>query len=78
MVKNMEKQKVICNKCGKELENKNGILHEDGLFITKEWGYFSRKDLAVHRFNLCEKCYDELVQEFVVPIEITEKSIAMD
>ena len=27
---NMEKRKIMCNKCGKELMMKNGILHEDG------------------------------------------------
>lgn len=74
----MKKQKVICNKCGKELESKNGILHEDGLFVTKDWGYFSGKDLKVHKFNLCEKCYDEMIENFVIPVEVEEKSAAMD
>ena len=49
----MEKQNVICNRCGKEFESVDGILHEDGLFVKKEWGYFSGKDLKVHSFNLC-------------------------
>lgn len=74
----MKKQKVICNKCGKELESENGILHEDGLFVTKDWGYFSGKDLKVHKFNLCEKCYDEMIENFVIPVEVEEKSAAMD
>lgn len=74
----MKKQKVICNKCGKELESKNGILHEDGLFVTKDWGYFSGKDLKVHKFNLCEKCYDEMIENFVIPVEVEDKSAAMD
>lgn len=74
----MEKQVLICNKCGKELECKDGILHEDGLFVTKEWGYFSGKDLQIHRFNLCEKCYDELMDGFVVPVEICEKKSVLD
>lgn len=74
----MEKQKVICNMCGKELKCVNGILHEDGLFVTKEWGYFSEKDLSVHRFNLCEACYDRMTAEFVVPVTAEEKETALD
>lgn len=74
----MKKQKVICNKCGRELQIENGILHEDGLFVTKDWGYFSKKDLKVHKFNLCEKCYDEMIEDFVIPVEVEEKSTAMD
>lgn len=71
-------EKVICNKCGKKLEYKKGILHEDALFVTKEWGYFSKKDLRVDRFCLCEECYDKMIQDFVVPIEAGEKEIVLD
>ncbi len=74
----MENEKVLCNRCGRELEKKNGILKEDGLFVVKEWGYFSEKDLQVHRFNLCEACYDCLIEEFVVPVEKGEKSTPLD
>lgn len=74
----MKKQKVMCNKCGKELKCVDGILHEDGLFVTKDWGYFSRKDLSVHRFNLCEACYDQMTEEFVIPVEVEEKEAVLD
>lgn len=74
----MENQKVVCNQCGRELEFKNGILHEDGLFVTKEWGYFSRKDLQIHKFCLCEKCYDEMIGNFALPMEVVDKNTAMD
>ncbi len=74
----MENEKVMCNRCGRELRNENGILQEDGLFVTKEWGYFSEKDLQVHQFNLCETCYDHLVQEFVLPMEVREKTTPLD
>ena len=75
---NMEKEKIMCNKCGKELMMKNGILHEDGLFVTKEWGYFSGKDLQIHQFCLCESCYDEFTESFFIPVENQEKRAAMD
>lgn len=60
------------------MKKKNGILKEDGLFVVKEWGYFSEKDLQIHRFNLCEPCYDHLIQEFVVPVEMHEKETPLD
>lgn len=61
----MRQTKVICNKCGREVES------EDILSVEKRWGYFSNnKDNEVHRFDLCETCYDELVATFRIPVEI--------
>ena len=72
----MEKQNVICNRCGKEFESVDGILH--GLFVKKEWGYFSGKDLKVHSFNLCEACYDRLLEEFEIPVTVEDKEVVLD
>lgn len=74
----MEKQKVFCNQCGKELKKINGILHEDGLFVRKDWGFFSGKDLQIHTFNLCESCYDYMISEFVIPVTVEDKEAALD
>lgn len=60
---------IICNKCKKEIKVINGIPQEDVLSIEKRWGYFSDKDNEVHRFELCEKCYDELINSFEIPVE---------
>ena len=69
----MEKQKVIdkifCNKCGKEIPIKGVIAQEDVLCVEKRWGYFSKRDNEVHKFDMCEQCYDELVATFQIPIE---------
>ncbi len=66
---------MICNKCGRKIkEDNNGILQEDVCAVRKEWGYFSEKDLAVHSFALCEKCYDEMIEAFSVPVKVEEKS----
>ena len=66
-----EKQitKIICNLCKKEIEIKNGILKEDVLSVEKCWGYFSNKDNEVHRFDLCEECYDKFIASFVIPVD---------
>lgn len=63
-------EKIICNKCGKEILVKQDIAQEDTVFVEKRWGYFSSKDNEVHRFDLCEECYDEFVGSFQIPIEI--------
>lgn len=64
-----EVEKIICNKCGKEILVKNGMPEEDVLFVQKRWGYFSDKDNEVHEFDLCEACYDELLSTFAIPAE---------
>ena len=49
----------------------NEITNEDILEVEKRWGYFSNnKDNEVHKFDLCEECYDEFVGTFQIPIEI--------
>lgn len=63
-------ERVFCNKCGKEISSKNNILEADVLSVDKRWGYFSNKDNEVHKFDLCEECYDEFVGTFQIPIEI--------
>ena len=62
----------ICNKCGRVLRQVNGIMHEDALMITKDWGYFSDKDGERHSLCICEDCYDALVKELSVPVSIEE------
>ena len=63
-------EKIICNMCGKEISVKNNIKNEDVLSVEKRWGYPSEKDNEVHRFDLCEECYDKLVRSFKIPVEI--------
>lgn len=64
---------ICCNSCGKNLKVENGILKEDAFEATKEWGYFSERDMEVHHFNLCEECYDKLISEFQIPVEVRKK-----
>ena len=64
-----EIDKIICNKCGKEIPVSKGVASQDVLQIEKQWGYFSEKDGRRDRFDLCEECYDELVKSFLIPME---------
>lgn len=61
-----ELDKIICNKCGKEIEVIRGVSQEDFLEVNKRWGYFSNKDNQEDTFDLCEDCYDELVASFKI------------
>ena len=68
----MEKQnqQVICNCCGKQITLEPKTEREDYLFVEMEWGFFSKKDGEIHRFVLCESCYDRWRDNFAVPVEI--------
>ena len=72
-----KKSMMICNKCGKKVVSYADVLKEEFCEVKKEWGYFSKKDMEVHKFNLCESCYDRLIEGFEVPILIEEKSEAL-
>ena len=41
-----ELDKIICNKCGREIKVIQGVAREDFLEVNKCWGYFSDKDQA--------------------------------
>ena len=69
MQETKETEKIICNKCGKEIVVKNGVAEADALSVEKRWGYFSNKDNEVHVFDLCEECYDKWIATFLIPIE---------
>ena len=60
---------VVCNKCGRSLRLENGCLKEGCFSAAAAFGYFTRKDGTVHRFDLCEDCYDSIVSQFAVPVE---------
>lgn len=68
-----EMDKIFCNGCGREIPVKGEIPQEDVLSVEKRWGYFSEKDNEVHRFDLCEKCYDEMISRFVIPPEVENR-----
>ena len=64
--------KIICNKCGRELTVENQIPREDYIMVRKQWGYFSEKDGKTYSFVLCEECSDRLVQSFIIPVDVQD------
>jgi ribosomal-protein-alanine N-acetyltransferase len=77
LMKERKKSELVCNVCGKVLRVEKGIMLEDAFQVTKEWGYFSSRDFEIHKFNICESCYDHMVSQFKIPIEILEKKEAL-
>ncbi|MDF2544736.1 MAG: hypothetical protein K0S47_4454 [Herbinix sp.] len=68
---------ILCNVCGKNLKVENGILKEDAFEATKEWGYFSKRDMEIHHFNICEECYEKMIAGFQIPVEVEKKLEAL-
>lgn len=66
-------RQIRCNSCGKVLRVENGILMEDAFEASKEWGYFSKRDMEVHQFILCEECYEKMISQFKIPVHIKKK-----
>jgi hypothetical protein len=65
---------AVCNCCGKILKSEQGYLKEECITIEHTFGYFSRKDTAVHKADLCEECYDSIISSFVLPVEETQEN----
>ncbi len=67
-------KRLFCNVCGRELKIERGILKEGVFEATHEWGYFSNKDIEVHQFDICEHCYDNMIDSFMIPVTIKKKN----
>lgn len=61
---------IYCNCCGRKICTEGQLDKASFLAIRKEWGYFSRnKDGKIHSMDICEPCYDKLVQTFAIAPE---------
>ena len=66
--------KVVCNGCGSNIPHSGNIIIGAALSFRAQWGYFSEKDGETHSFDLCESCYDRIVKDFAIPVEIEERT----
>lgn len=67
-------KKVVCNQCGRELKLQNGIVQEGVFQGDARWGYFSKRDGEHHSFDLCESCYEKLLESFLIPACVEEQT----
>ena len=65
---------ATCNCCKKVLNVQNGIITEGVFSVEYAFGYFSRKDEEIHKFDLCEMCYDKWIKTFGIPVEIADNT----
>ncbi len=65
---NKDLKKIYCNRCGKQFQIEKGIVKEGILEVEYQWSYFSSKDGQIHSFELCEDCYDAIVETFQIPV----------
>lgn len=72
--KNGQLISIVCNQCGKKLVVKDGIIREGAVLVDHVWDYFSEKDGDIHHFDLCEACYDEIVSQFQIPVDVEEQT----
>ncbi len=70
MQEDMKVERIVCNQCKKEIKVIDGVAQEGVVSIEKKWGYFSDKDGEIHRFDLCESCYDRFIAGFELAAEI--------
>ena len=56
---------VVCNCCGKKLLVENGILKEECVHVTHDFGFFGKRDGTSHTFDLCEEsvCVSEKITQ---------------
>ena len=56
----------------RKLKMQHDVLLEDAFEAKKQWGFFSKKDMKLHSFVLCEECYDRITAQFVIPPDVSE------
>jgi len=64
-----------CNCCGRKIVVERGIIREGSMSVNYTWDYFSEKDGETHNFDLCEACYDQIVSQFKIPVQVQEETI---
>ena len=70
---NGDLETVICNCCGKKLVVEGGIIREGVISVNHAWDFFSEKDGEVHHWDLCESCYDNLLNQFRIGADVEEQ-----
>lgn len=65
-----KKNEIYCNCCGKLICEEKQQETTSYLAIKKQWGYFSNeKDGQVHSMDICETCYDKMIEAFAIAPE---------
>ena len=58
-----EIDEVICNYCGNKIDTDSLGYRKDYIHIEKRWGYNSEKDGDFTEIDICEKCFDKILND---------------
>lgn len=61
---------VTCDRCGLSCRDKIDMNLEYAE-MKAMWGYGSGKDCERHKIQLCEKCYDEMVETMKIKVQVS-------
>lgn len=61
------RDKVFCNRCGREIHSPYPDCTAHYFSADKKWGYGSSFDGETHSFDLCESCYSKIISDFKIP-----------
>jgi hypothetical protein len=65
---------IGCNCCGQKIASQQESERASFLSVSKVWGYFSKWDGSRHSFDICEACYEKMVQGWKYPPDIEEET----
>jgi|SRR5262252_2565917 len=53
-----------CDICGKSCNASEDGRYEahERAYLFARWGYYSRKDMQIHECDMCEDCYDRVME----------------
>lgn len=68
----IKKEVLICNCCGQTIIPTDESDRTSFLNVRQTWGYFSKWDGSTHSFQICEKCYEKMIQSWCYPPDIEE------
>lgn len=59
--KEIQTKAVICDTCGLETPSDHWEKAQSYVSFKLSFGYGSKFDLEIHRFHLCEPCYEKML-----------------
>ncbi len=63
----IDTETIFCNMCGYEISKDDYGYYSSYFDTAFRWNYPSKFDNEVHSFQLCEKCYENLISNFKLP-----------
>jgi len=66
LTENETAEKIVCNCCGKEIDKNAHGYFSDYIHIEKQWGYTSENDGKTDNFDICEKCWLNITEKFMI------------